>query len=397
MQSLLFITWDSDQTNYLETLFFPILKGIQIKGRFHCHVIQFSWARRGEVTKIRKMADELDIQYTHFRIHKNPSAMLGTILAVYKGVFYIKRYIQKNGINTVMPRSTMPAMMINRLKSWLSNNKIKVVFDADGHPLEERVDYTDLKSGNWKYKLMKREEISILQNADVVLTRSKKAIIYHLDNIGNRHRDKFFKVSNGRPIEKFRLSPFFRNDHRLKFGLDPEDLLFVYSGSIGPQYCLEEMIRIFETYHLKFPKSKFLILTLQKRHLENIIPPKLKNSILCNSCNFDKIPEYLSAADVAFSLRRPAPSLSGISPIKFGEYLMMGLPVIASSGVGDSEELLEGKDFCFIYHQQDSEREAKVLDWIQGLSHLKKERIAEFGEAHFSLDKSVDEYLQALE
>ncbi|WP_197687260.1 hypothetical protein [Aquiflexum balticum] len=100
-------------------MFFPILKGIQEEGGIACHVMQFSWAGAAEVKRIGKLAEEMGLHYSHQPIHRRPLAVLGALLSVYRGVFHIRNYVKEHQINLLMPRSTMPAMMVNRLKDWL--------------------------------------------------------------------------------------------------------------------------------------------------------------------------------------------------------------------------------------------------------------------------------------
>jgi hypothetical protein len=72
---------------------------------------------------------------------------------------------------------------------------------------------------------------------------------------------KFYKVSNGRDADFFKPDSESRLRIRREFGLSDNDLLWVYSGSIGPQYMVEEMLDLFGSHHRENPGSKFLILT----------------------------------------------------------------------------------------------------------------------------------------
>ncbi len=396
MTKILFITWDSDQTNYLETLFFPIFKALQTEKGFQCHIMQFSWAGTEEVIRIRRIAEQSGLSYLHYPISRKPLPFLGALLAVFQGVFYIKNYVQEYNINTLMPRSTMPAMMVNRLIDWLVKKEVRLIFDADGLPLEERLDYTDLEENSIQYKWLKGEEVKILKSANKILTRSDKSIEIHLKKIGEEHIRKFHKVSNGRLTDIFSPSSASGQSIRMELGLTPIAKLFVYSGSLGPQYCWDEMLKIFQAYHLDNPDSKFLVLTRNPEYLDKKIPDELMKVIMPVSCDFEKIPNYLSAADVAFSLRSPALSLAGIAPVKLGEYLMMGLPVIVSKGIGDTEELLLDKSFTFILDHDDPNRNEKVLNWLNEIESHEEREILDFGRKNFSLEKSITEYAIAL-
>jgi hypothetical protein len=390
-KKLLFVTWDSDQSNYLESLFFPILKGLGEAVGLEAHVLQFSWAKPQEVHRIQQLAAAMGIFYSQFPIHRKPVAGLGALWTVYQGVRITRDYVRAHRIDVLMPRSTMPAMMVNRLWDWLKREQVKVVFDADGLPLEERVDFAGLKTKSYQYRKLKSEESKMLQRADLVLSRSQAAIDIHLYNIGEPYREKFLKVANGRDADFFQPDPESRKQVRESLGLVDGEMLWVYTGSLGIPYEVDRMLSLFGKYQAKHSKSKFLILTRQGDFLEGKIPAGVAGSVVVKSGSFQEIPKYLSAGDVGLSLRKFAPSLAGLAPIKLGEYLLMGLPVIASRGVGDTEQQLVSKDFAFFL---DPENEGACLEWLEGIKDLDLVKIREFALAEFSLERAVRDYLE---
>lgn len=120
--NILFITWDSDQTNYLENLFLPIFQGIQQQKPWRFHVMQFSWAPPQEIARIRLLAEKASISYLHIPVSRQPTAALGSLWTLAGGIRKIKNYLQNNEINYLMPRSTPPAWMVLRLGSWLKKD-----------------------------------------------------------------------------------------------------------------------------------------------------------------------------------------------------------------------------------------------------------------------------------
>ncbi|MDN3667864.1 hypothetical protein QWY93_00730 [Echinicola jeungdonensis] len=394
---LLFITWDSDRTSYLESLFLPILSGLQERGNYRCQVLQFSWAPKEKVREIKVLSTKLDIVYTHFRIARYPHPALGTYLTVLRGTRFLKKYLETQPVDMVMPRSTMPAWMLNRLKPWLRKWKFKTVFDADGLPLEERLDFAGLKKSDFQYKLLKKQETLQLQTANRVLTRSQKAIEFHLGNLGDAYRNKFYKVSNGRNANGMAFQEGLREKIRKSLGLEEETTLWVYQGSLGPQYAWEEMWAIFTAFYQKNPNSMFLILSPQLEFVKGKISANWQEHVICKSVAAKDVPSYLAAADRAFCLRKPKPSMQGIAPIKLGDYLMMGLPTIVSRGIGDVEDLLDGLDFVHILDHNDAGFVDKALCWSKKGFQMEKEGIRDFAMEHFSLEKSIADYLRALE
>jgi len=391
-KNLLFITWDGPQTSYMEGLFMPIFQEVAKMDNVKFHVLQFTWADEKKITHTRDVAQKMGIKYTALPIIRKPNVSAGSLLTVYTSSNKIKKYIRQNNIDIVMPRSTFPAMMVNQIK----NKNFKLIFDADGLPIEERIDFAGLKTGSFQYKLMKSAETKMLKNADAVITRSRKAIDVHINNIGDDSRNKFSVVFNGRDKNLFKFDSKSRIEARVELGLKDE-FLFVYAGSLGPQYCLPEMLEIFKN-HTKTNQSKFLILTGNTEFAEKNMPSDLKSKIILKSVKTDEVPSYLNAADSAFALRKPTFSMQGVAPIKLGEYLLCGLPVIASRGIGDTDQILEKFEECFLYdHVFDLESQAPLIaDFLEKPIFAERNKIASEAQNYFSLEAAAESYIQAM-
>ena len=174
--NILFITWDGPQTNYMEGLFMPIFSRIQQNSNYTFHIIQFTWASSEKITITQKAAQELNIIYTKRTIERQPVPTIGNLFTIYNGITFLKNYIKDYDITIVMPRSTIPAIMINQI----SKSNFKVLFDADGLPLEERVDFSGLSKKSWSYKFLKNQENKMLLVANGVITRSNQSIEIHV-------------------------------------------------------------------------------------------------------------------------------------------------------------------------------------------------------------------------
>lgn len=391
--NFLFISWDSDQTNYLENLFFPIFNGIQQKTNWKFQVMQFSWAAPQEVERLRLLAEKAGISYFHIPVSHKPNAAVGSLWSLIRGSRKIKNHLKKNEITCLIPRSTLPAWMLLRLGNWLKNRSIPVVFDADGFPIQERVDFAGLNPGSFHYRWLSQAERRMVQQADRVLTRSEKAIDIHRENTGIRQQQKFYRVINGRDTQIFKPDTARRTTIRKALGIRENTWLWLYSGSPGPQYLVPEMLQLFWTWYQKNPDSRFLFLVRNKQSLQEQIPEYLQKLVFIETAPFEQIPNYYAAADLGISLRKPAPSLSGLAPIKIGEYLLSGLPVLLSPGIGDVSDTLAGESACFIYREIPGE----FMDWLESSKDLPKTAIRKLGERHFGLEQSVAGYIRALE
>lgn len=401
MKNLLFITWDGPQTSYMEGLFMPIFKKISEREDIRFHVIQFTWADRAKTDAVKKTAQGLGIQYTAFPILKKPLASLGSLITLFTSSQKIEKYIQNHHIDIVMSRSTFPAFMGSRLlesgaKVPFRGFRGKIIFDADGLPIDERVDFAGLKKNSRQYRWMKSIETKMLKKADKVITRSQKTVEVHLENIGEKYRNKFSVVYNGRDAQTFQNSESSRSASRKQLGLAKNELLFVYCGSLGDQYCWEEMMSLFAGYQKSAP-AKFLVLTGNTEFALSKLSAEQQQSVIVKSVPFAEIPFWLSAGDIAFALRTPSFSMQGVAPIKLGEYLLMNLPTIASKGIGDTEEILKHFEDCFLYdhHADRNQQQCGILTWIEKV-RSKDINTREEALKWFSLEAAAESYLKAL-
>ena len=425
MKNLLFITWDGPQTSYMEGLFMPIFQEIAKQGDYQFHVVQFTWADDEKIAHTKAAADQMGITYAAWPVLRKPNVSVGSLLTVLSSTGKIKKYIRENNIHIVMPRSTFPAMIVNQINSpfasraffpfrglrgsaffpfrGLRGGKVpfrgfrgKLIFDADGLPIEERIDFAGLKKKSFQYKLMKSAETKMLKSADAVITRSQKAIDIHIAHIGESFRSKFSVVFNGRDKDVFAYQPHLREEVIQELGLKDE-LLFVYAGSLGPQYCLTEMLEIFQAYAEK-REAKFLILTGNIQFAEQNIPLALKTHVILKSVPSEKVSFYLNGGDVAFGLRKPTFSMQGVAPIKLGEYLLCGLPVIASKGIGDTEKILENFEECYLYDHSIGllPQIAQIKNFVEKAIFANRNHIAEKAQDYFSLEAAAESYLKAI-
>ena len=74
-----------------------------------------------------------------------------------------------------------------------------------------------------------------------------------------------------------------------------------------------------------------------------------------------------------------------------GEYLLSGLPVLLSDGIGDLSQELGGEAACFVYKDNTTELHA----WLSTLKPQLKSAARQVGMEKFGLDQSVRAYIQA--
>ncbi|MCE7055573.1 glycosyltransferase [Algoriphagus sp. AGSA1] len=394
MKKVLFISWDSDKTNYLENLFFPIFSGLQNRGGITISIFQFSWAKSVEVDRISFLASKLGLDYNHFPISRKAPAILASLSAVFSNRSFLINYLQSHQIQVIIPRSTMPALFLLTVLKKVKGMGCEIVFDADGLPIQERLDLGNLTKGGIVHRILTGIEHRILLESSKVLVRTRHSIDWHTTRYTNLDVQKFFLVGNGRDIRKFHFSAERRNEIREQLNLS-EELVLIHSGSLGPGYALDVLFSILRGIKERGISFKMVFLTRDPGYLIPEIPYDIKSQVIVLEVAFDQVPDYLMAGDVGVSLRKPGPGTKGILPIKLGEYMMCGLPVLVSRGIGDMDLLLSDEDSCLIIDNQ-SVNFNDLVQWFLSISRLDKAKIAKVGSTLFSLEKTLDNYQKAL-
>ncbi len=310
MKKILFITWDGPQTSYMEGLFMPIFHEVSKKRDIEFHVLQFTWGDKARTEITQEVAEKLNINYKAKPILRKPNVSIGSFIALLTSANKIRKYIKENKIDIVMPRSTFPAYWASKLKG------VKIIFDADGLPIDERVEFGGLRKEGIMYRWLKSIETKMLNSADAVIVRSQKAINIHVSNIGEQKRNKFSVVLNGRDKNTFDYNETERNLMRKSLGINENELFLIYVGSLRGKYALKEILSIFDTIK-QYVKTKLLFLTGDIDYLESKLSNRNSDNIIFQQVKSNDVPRFINAADVGLALIYPTYSMLAAVPTKF--------------------------------------------------------------------------------
>ena len=394
---VLFVTWDGPQVTYLESLFLPIFARLA-KDDVRFQVLQFTWGDVKRIALTREACGQIGVGYQAVSVWRRPVA-IGAMLSALVGARHVKKAIHAHNIDVVMPRSTLPAL--STLLAFRETQR-PMVFDADGLPLDERVDFAGQSPSSLVHRLLRDVEAQAVRRADVVLTRSAKASeILHARAGAGALMSKFHVVTNGRDPLLFKPANAVDNAKvRHELGIALGSPLLVYAGSIGPQYCLDEMLQLFALVHHRRPDAHFLILTGSPEAVKPALSnhPKLSQCVTTLTVSAQAVPHYLGCGDLGLALRQPSFSMQAVAPIKLGEYLLCGLPVVATRGIGDTDAITP--DAGFLLQHMDQSQLNDVANWFvdsvltQRENYRSNSRRA--GLNSFSLESSASSYQHAL-
>lgn len=251
----------------------------------------------------------------------------------------LQQIIGENNIDKLLARGA-PAGAL----AYLVWKKTKTPFYVESY--EPHADYM-LESGVWKrwdlrYIMEKRWEQKQNKHASGLMPVAENYKTA-LENQGIP-ADRIHTMPCAVPFEEFKFDATKRKNKRAELGIPEEAVVGVYVGKFGGLYYNAESFDLFKRTQDNFPKFHIIICSphptawLEQQLSDHGFPPGQAH---CLFVPHGEIPAYLSAADFAYALYRPAPSKRFLSPIKVGEYWANGLPVLITEGIGDDSEIIE--------------------------------------------------------
>ena len=394
---VLFVSYNGLLEPILPSQGIPYLKELSKKG---IDFILFTFEKKQDLirtgkVKLEKIRQQLKgngIKWVWLKYHRNPPGIstqidiiLCTIFSFYLILCYNIKVIHIRGI-------TLSPMMILFSKLF----KIKFIFDMRGLLAEEYVGGGLWKENQTIFKIVKWIERLLLHSADAIVVLTKK----HYDLNMNL---PYLKKRNT-PMEVIPccvdLNRFSDNNCAAKETLKDNNwqgkFIFMYPGKIGTFYLIDKMLDFFNFALTIIPDSLFVLLT-QDNEKPLLNSAKAKNidlqKIKIVKPDFEEIPGYLSLASCGLFFINPYKKI-GSSPIKLGEFLACGVPVIINPGIGDTEELVRDKRVGVLvdnFTNQDYDKaliELLRLKQEQALSY----RCRQVAKDYLSLELATERY-----
>lgn len=113
--------------------------------------------------------------------------------------------------------------------------------------------------------------------------------------------------------------------------------LVAYAGSIGQWHQFDATLETFEAIARGHREARFLIATRDSDKAMGAVAarPDLSGRTMVRHGEAAEVSQWLSAADVGLLLREAHPLNHVACPTKFAEYVLSGLRVVVSEGIGD--------------------------------------------------------------
>ena len=396
---VLFVAWDGPHQNYLESLFFPIFAPLAARG-FAFSALQLRDAPPDQIARARRAAQARGIPYEHVATHTHPKG-IATLYSIAKSTAAIRRTVREQGIDILMPRSTIPAAIALALRTSVD---CRLVFDADGFAPDERVDFAGWAPTSLTYRLYRDVEAQMVRRADAVITRTSHAKQILLARAGaGTGEDKIHVIANAKDETRFCPgSAEGRAARRAELELAPDAPLILYAGTLGPQYFVDSMFDLFVRIGERRPDARMIVLSGQRqlavRHARARGVDLRRLDV--RHVAADDVAPIMACADLGIAFRAATYSQRGVSPIKVGEYLLCGLPVLATSGVGDLDvqlgDLRGGRLLEAVGPEAIAAAAAWFIDEVLPERDALRQDCRARGVEVFGLRACVERYAQAL-
>ncbi|MCB0489350.1 MAG: hypothetical protein R2820_08865 [Cyclobacteriaceae bacterium] len=144
--------------------------------------------------------------------------------------------------------------------------------------------------------------------------------------------------------EKFEFNSNARIRKRESLGFKQQEIVGIYVGKFGGIYHDTIAFHLFKK-SFDFFGSRFRLIILSGDDHDKILQRLKENGIsvsnvVLDSVSHSEVPDFLSAADFAFSTIKPVQTRIYCSPIKNGEYWANGLPIMTEMGIGDDSDII---------------------------------------------------------
>jgi glycosyltransferase involved in cell wall biosynthesis len=283
--------------------------------------------------KHRELATQ-GIDWHPIRYHKRPP-VFSTLYDIGVGSL-VAASLAKRSRATVLHGRASVSSAIAAVAARLGGTRLFV--DADGPLSQEYVDAGVWKEGSLGHRLTAWGERRAMELADVVAVLTS-----------HRKREVAPWLSEAPvyilpcAVDLKRFQPVTERREAIRNELGLTGTVFVYAGKPGGWYDIEEMVAFVAAAKEVFDPLTLLVLTGDDPTVFAGLCERAGVPLVSRAVPPAEMPAYLSSADVGLCFLQPFPSKLACSPIKLGEYLACGLPIVSTSGCGDYDGLIQSE------------------------------------------------------
>lgn len=388
--NVLYISYDGILDPVGQSQIIPYLSRLINKGA-SITLISFEkkdkWKLKNAISTQNNLMSKSKIKWIPLRYHKKPvitATFFDILRGFLVGLFLTWRY----DIEIIHARGYVTGLMAWFIKKV---TRARFIFDMRGFWADEKVDAKAWFPKGILYRLTKYMERVFICGSDeiVVLTKEAKRILED-----KFERNNISVIPCCVDLELFNPCPSDNSN----LNLPPGRFIVTYLGSVGTFYRFDEIVHFYSLLREEIPEAFFLTITNNDLPLisETFARYSIEsNNYLITSVVHSEVPTILKQSTISLIFYHRPLSGVGCCPIKFGESLSCGVPVVINSGIGDCDQIVQKERVGLVIEEYTKEAYEKAIQSLQELlkegSRL-RERCRNVAEMYFSLEMGGQKY-----
>ena len=352
------------------------------------HIVSFEKPKdredKARMTAMRARLAAGGIGWTPLAYHMTPSVP-ATAFDIAQGALVTLWLTLRHRAAVLHARSYVPALIALPAK-WATGAKL--LFDMRGFWADERVDGGLWPKDGALYRATKNIESLLIANADhmVTLTHASARELAHWSA---------FEARN----PQLSVIPTCADLDRFHPQAEPvgKPFVFGYVGSVGTWYLFDEIVNFYLALVQRRPDARLLLVNRNEHDLirttlerHGVSPERFEIA----AAEHRDVPRQIARMQAAAAIIKPSYSKISSAPTKLAEYLGCGVPCVGNIGVGDMEEVLEGKRVGVALRDFSPEDHRGAVDRLLALLDEPdlRSRCVDTAREFFSLEVGVEAY-----
>ncbi len=313
-----------------------------------------------------------------------------------KHFFRLWRLIRKEKIDEIHPWCTPPGVMGLFLSLVTGKRLVLDSFEPHAEPMAE--------SNTWKrnsmaFKILFWFEGLMSKKASIIIAANPNMKSYMSEKFGLIH-SRFYSKPACVNVEDFSLGRKKNSELLKKLGLENK-IVCVYAGKFGGSYLEEEIFQLLcEAYQQWGDSFRFLLLNGQDEEYIKSLAKKANfnySLVIKRFVPYGEVPDYMGLGDFGLVPFKPVPSKRYGSPIKTGEYLAMGIPIIITKDISSDSDIIEVNQAGYVIKNLNTIDYKKAIlrinDMILLENRTRHERqLRDLAEKYYSFDIASEVY-----
>jgi glycosyltransferase involved in cell wall biosynthesis len=400
MKKILYLSYTGMTDPLGQSQVLAYLKGLSRTGEYRFTIISFEKAEAYSRlrTTIETFCKEANINWYPLSYTSKPP-----VFSTFRDVRRMKKLAfglhKQEKFFIVHCRSYIPSLVGMNLKR---KTAIPFLFDMRGFWADERIDGKIWKKEHpvfgYIYKYFKKKEKQFLQEADQVVSLTQNA----KDEILSWNREYQPSITvipccvDMKLFDPAVITPVHQQQLRQELNIPQNAPVISYVGSLGTWYMLNEMMAFVNVFQQEHSDSIFMVLTGEPGQLvlDAAVKAGLQTSRLrIRKVQRDQMPLHISLSSCSLFFIKPAFSKKASSPVKQGELMAMGIPVICNNAVGDTEEIVQKYNAGILIKEFSPAAYTAAMDELNNRV-FDKEQIIKGASHFFSLERGIALYQQ---